>query len=530
MGQFCLRRSGLVVAVLGLAVALLLLFAAAAFAAPASNVITGSDRFDTAIRISQTMFPGGPLAPGSAVVLAPGWESYQEALCGAPLASAYGGPVLLSSITVLMGSVQAELVRLHPDRVFCIGLSSAVANAVKTTLPGATVTRINGSDVYDMSHRVAHELAVKVGSMTDAWGILTVGTNFPDAIGVSALACANLWPIVLTGTGTTANSKALATFAELGITKALKLGTYATLPPSVVYTQLSGADRYFTNCNVADWAEAFGGLTFAHVGLVTGDKFPDALAAGPYLALDDGMLLLTKYASVPPPIADTVVAHAVEVQKIDYMGLPPSCIWLISALLPGVPPPLTPALALSSTGPAVAWLEGRLTSLTYRPGPVDGTFDTKTYYGLIAFQKYEGLPLDGRVGADDWARLAVATRPVATQATTGTWIEVDKDRQVLLRVVEGVVTKTLAVSTGSPAVGVETPEGMFTITARNLGTINGMYLLCVFANVAPIGDLGIHGYTNVPTTPSSHGCIRTTLWDQNELYPQLPLGMRLFIY
>jgi hypothetical protein len=284
------------------------------------------------------MFPGGPLSPGSGVVLAPGWESYQEALCGAPLASAYGGPVLLSSITVLMGSVQAELVRLHPDRVFCIGLSSAVANAVKTALPGATVTRINGSDVYDMSHRVAHELAAKVGNLTDARAILTVGTNFPDAIGASALACAKLWPIVLTGTGTTAHPKALATFSELGITKALKLGTYAGLPPSVVYTQLSGGDRYATNRNVADWAEANAGLSFTHTGFATGDKFPDALAAGPYLALDDGMLLLSPLLGpLPPAMGAAVTANQADVRHVTYIAMIQPVVGQVKALLPGPP-------------------------------------------------------------------------------------------------------------------------------------------------------------------------------------------------
>jgi lipoprotein-anchoring transpeptidase ErfK/SrfK len=57
-----------------------------------------------------------------------------------------------------------------------------------------------------------------------------------------------------------------------------------------------------------------------------------------------------------------------------------------------------------------------------------------------------------------------------------------------------------------------------------------MYLLCVFANVPPIGDLGIHGYPTVPTTPASHGCVRTNMWDQGELYTQLQMGMRIFIY
>ena len=64
----------------------------------AYDVLRGVDRYDTAIKISKAMFPGA-LPPGSGLVLAPG-DTFQEALCGAPLAAAYGGPVLLTSRTV----------------------------------------------------------------------------------------------------------------------------------------------------------------------------------------------------------------------------------------------------------------------------------------------------------------------------------------------------------------------------------------------------------------------------------------------
>ena len=47
--------------------------------------IRGTDRYDTAM-ISQAMFPGA-LPAGAGLVLAPG-ETFPEALCGAPLASA----------------------------------------------------------------------------------------------------------------------------------------------------------------------------------------------------------------------------------------------------------------------------------------------------------------------------------------------------------------------------------------------------------------------------------------------------------
>ena len=68
------------------------------------------------------MFPGA-LPADSGLVLAPG-ETFPEALCGAPLAAAYGGPVLLTYKTALASTTsRAEMQRLAPKYVFCIGLS-----------------------------------------------------------------------------------------------------------------------------------------------------------------------------------------------------------------------------------------------------------------------------------------------------------------------------------------------------------------------------------------------------------------------
>jgi putative cell wall-binding protein len=238
---------------------------------------------------------------------------------------------------VLSDSAQAELVRLAPDYVFCIGLSGAVAGAVTAALPGATVTPINGTDVYDMSYKVAQALAGKVGDMTGATAIVTIGTKFPDAIGVSPLACAQLWPIILTSSagGEDVHPSAAATLAELGITKALKVGTYAKLAPSVAYTQLSGNDRYYTNANVAVWAQANAGLTYDHLGIATGDKFPDALAAGPYMALDHGMLLLSPVKGpLPAGIGAEISANATAIDKVTFIAMVEPLIGQVKGLLP----------------------------------------------------------------------------------------------------------------------------------------------------------------------------------------------------
>ena len=116
------------------------------------------------------------------------------------------------------------------------------------------------------------------------------------------MACVWRWPTLPTGPGTVLSTHATRALNELGITKAIKVGTYATLPVGVTgLANLSGADRYATNANVAAWGKNNASLLFTHIGIATGDKFPDALAAGPYLAADDGLLLLSPLNGPLPP-------------------------------------------------------------------------------------------------------------------------------------------------------------------------------------------------------------------------------------
>jgi hypothetical protein len=297
----------------------------------------GTDRYDTAIKLSKASYPGA-LPAGSGLVLAPG-ETFPEALCGAPLAAAYGGPVLLTyKATVLPNNVRAELQRLAPKYVFCIGLSSTSVNSVIAAMgPTVTVIPLSGTDVYTMSRNVAGALKTKVGDMSTAVGIVTRGDVFPDAIGVSPLACAKLWPIILTNSGgATLHVQAAATMADLGLTHTLKVGTYATMPGGVTgLANLSGADRYVTNANVANWARANAGLSFAHTGIATGDKFPDALASGPFLGKDGGLLLLSPLnGALPASVGAVLRANAASVYRFTFIAMIEPVISQAKALLP----------------------------------------------------------------------------------------------------------------------------------------------------------------------------------------------------
>jgi Tol biopolymer transport system component len=300
----------------------------------------GTDRYDTAVRLSRAASPG-TLPAGSGLVLAPG-ETFQEALCGAPLASAYGGPVLLSPKTAIRQDVMAEVRRLAPQSVFVIGYSTTLVTSIRAALPGITVTPINGANVYDMSYRVAKALGAKVGDLSAATAVITIGTNFPDALGVAPLTCFNKWPILLTEPITRLipapplNAKAVQALSELGIHEAIRVGTYVAMPAGVVSrANLSGANRYFTNANVANWAQANAGLTFTHSAIATGDKFPDALAAGPYLAKDGGILLLAPlYGPLQEPIRDVITANAAAVQHFTFIAMVEPVIGQVKGCLP----------------------------------------------------------------------------------------------------------------------------------------------------------------------------------------------------
>jgi hypothetical protein len=249
--------------------------------------------------------------------------------------------VLLTPTVGLNNAVRTEIVRLAPDYVFCVGLSDTIKDAVQTALgQSAAVIAIRGTmgSIYDMSYRVALALENKLGDLSGATAIITLGTLFPDAIGVAPLACHKQWPIVLTDKADSSalHASAAGALSDLGVTKALKVGTYATLPARVAgVANLSGGDRYYTNCNVAEWAKAYAGLTFDHIGIATGDKFPDALASGPYLGKDHGVLLLSPLLGpLPGCIGDEISADAFDVHKVTFIAMIEPVIGQVKALLP----------------------------------------------------------------------------------------------------------------------------------------------------------------------------------------------------
>ncbi len=168
-------------------------------------------------------------------------------------------------------------------------------------------------------------------------------------------------------------------------------------------------------------------------------------------------------------------------------------------------------------GPEVNLLQARLTELGFWLGQPDGGYGQLTRQAVMAFQKANGLSRDGVAGPATLAALETATRP-APLDPSGTHVEIDLDRQILLVVQDGQTSWILNTSTGNgeayaaPGGGTavaSTPKGSFTVQ-REIDGLRHAPLGTLYRPKYFHGGIAIHGAGSVPARPASHGCARVT--------------------
>jgi hypothetical protein len=181
--------------------------------------------------------------------------------------------------------------------------------------------------------------------------------------------------------------------------------------------------------------------------------------------------------------------------------------------------------------------EERLAEMGYGTGRVDGAIDGVERNALIAFQKWEGREVTGRMSREDFDLIMNATAPMPKDPGYK-HVEVDLDRQVLLLTDDnGAVERVLPISSGSNKEYNEkgisglayTPRGRFRITAKISGWRKSPLGLLYYPNYFSDG-LAIHGNPSVPHEPQSHGCIRIPMSAAVEMSRLLPLGTIVLIY
>jgi hypothetical protein len=182
--------------------------------------------------------------------------------------------------------------------------------------------------------------------------------------------------------------------------------------------------------------------------------------------------------------------------------------------------PAAPARALQvgSKGASVKALQRRLAQLKYYPGAIDGRFGTSTLEAVWAFYEVQGLPVHSYVSKAMTWRLAhpKAPRPLVRHGGANR-IEVSLARETLVLWRNNKVQLISHVSTGghysycSPGGGCGvaiTPTGNYHMIVFMRGWVHvplgEMYNPSFFIGTA----FAIHGDTDVPLAPVSHGCVR----------------------
>lgn len=279
------------------------------------RILAGSDRYGTALAISQTGFPQG----ASGVVLVPG-DTYSEAVCAAPLAAAYGGPVLLVPSDGLGSDLGNEIKRLNPGKVFLVGVShpTRVKNQVRDILENVSVTTLSGDNAYETAALIAAEIKNKVGKVSKV--VIVPSDSFAEAVAAAPLAATNGWPILLAPKEGDVPKVTANAIEDLGANSALVVGTQVKLTLQTVERKV-GEDGYETSALLAGYSAAHG-LSYAHTILATGEDFPDGLAAGAYAAVDKAILLLAKPDELPAPVLTIFNQNVKLIRNLDFIGLP----------------------------------------------------------------------------------------------------------------------------------------------------------------------------------------------------------------
>ncbi|WP_348786814.1 cell wall-binding repeat-containing protein [Leifsonia sp. NPDC080035] len=270
--------------------------------------ISGSERFATAIAISQAAYP----TPGTGIPVAfiANGLTFPDALAAAPAAAAMGGPLLLTTTTSVPANILTELTRLKPARIIVAGgVGVANDNVVKQLAAvngGTPVERLSDTNREGTSRVIAAR-----AFPTAPIAYVASSLDFPDALSAGAAKR----PVILVN-GATPDSGTLATLRALKVTTVKIAGGTGVVSASFEaglksagfsVLRVSGADRYQTSLAVSK--DAFPSATGTTL-LASGSTFPDALAGAAYAGKAGAPLLVVRVGCVLPGAANLALRSA----------------------------------------------------------------------------------------------------------------------------------------------------------------------------------------------------------------------------
>jgi hypothetical protein len=276
------------------------------------------------------------------------------------------------------------------------------------------------------------------------------------------------------------------------------------------------------------------------------------------------------------PIVDSTSTTVADLSATGGVDYEETGLTVPSSTLPGVGTAagapivktnLASSLYIGTSGADVKALQHRLAQLGFVPGKIDGYFGEMTKEAVWAYEKLivQTKPdkATGKVTNAMWQSLQ---DPVAIQPRrpgSGTHVEIYLPQQVAAVFTDNMPTLVLHISSGAaitpertaanswcstvhldtasdgtplpapvdqPVCGVAyTPGGVFSfkreLQGDHIGPLGGMYNPVYFNY-----GIAMHGASNVPLTPASHGCIRMNKLISNTFQNYVHLRDRVYVW
>ncbi|HET9155621.1 MAG TPA: L,D-transpeptidase [Myxococcaceae bacterium] len=182
------------------------------------------------------------------------------------------------------------------------------------------------------------------------------------------------------------------------------------------------------------------------------------------------------------------------------------------------------AISHGSCGRAVHGFRLALNKLGYVPGG-GSCFNGKMGRAVLAFRKVNGMARTERAGKGVVRQVFSGRGGYHVHyPNAGEHVEAPLAKQVIVFSKGSDVFALYPISSGKPST--PTIQGHFNFYLSQPGyNSEGMYYSRYFH-----GGYAIHGYHSVPNYPASHGCLRTYISDQPEIYNRIFIGEDIFVF
>lgn len=148
----------------------------------------GLDRYETSVKIAQAVGNNGEIAIATGA-------GFADSLSMSAVAGIKGMPILLTEQSVLTGTVKNYLDTQSITKSYVIGGTTVISDSVARSVKNPE--RLGGATRYETNEKIFNRFK---SSLTSSEMFIALGTNFPDALSISALAAQKKSFVLLTNT------------------------------------------------------------------------------------------------------------------------------------------------------------------------------------------------------------------------------------------------------------------------------------------------------------------------------------------